>query len=172
MLMIMLLQAMYGVALGTDMPALVLADVAATYFRRGGQLVKKKNPIAALTRYNQCLAIEEKLRAFEFVDLDGNGEMDLDEAMSQGMTPAMFRMIDADGTGTVTLEEYQAFEESQLSEGADAVTLRMRHCIEQHERSESRRVLEKREDAGGLRERATENFVRESFIMSRAADQN
>ena len=81
-------------------------------------------------------------------------------------------MIDTDGTGTVTLDEYQAFEESQRSEGADAVTLRMRHCIEQHERSESRRVLEKREDAGGLRERATENFVRESFIMSRAADQN
>ena len=115
---LILSQATYELALGTDMPPLVLADVAATYVRRGGQLVKKTDPTAVLTRYDQCLAVEEKLRAFEFVDLDGDGEMDLDEAMSQGMTPAMFRMIDADGSGAITVEEYEAFKAGQQAEGA------------------------------------------------------
>ena len=61
---LILSQATYELALGTDMPPLVLADVAATYVRRGGQLVKKTDPTAVLTRYDQCLAVEEKLRAF------------------------------------------------------------------------------------------------------------
>ena len=47
---------------------------------------------------------------FEFVDLDGDGEMDLQEAMSQGMTPEMFRMVDADGNGVIDKDEFRAFQ--------------------------------------------------------------
>ena len=36
--------------------------------------------------------------------------MDLDEAMSQGMTPAMFRMIDADSSGNIGEAEFVDFQ--------------------------------------------------------------
>ena len=47
---------------------------------------------------------------FGFVDLDGDGEMDLEEAMSQGMTPEMFRLVDADGNGVIDKDEFRAFQ--------------------------------------------------------------
>ena len=54
------------------------------------------------------ISIEGQL--FRFIDLDGDGEMDLNEAKSQGMTKAMFDLIDADGNGVISKAEFRAFQ--------------------------------------------------------------
>ena len=59
---------------------------------------------------------------FGFVDVDGDGEMDLEEAIGQGMTRAMFLMVDADGSGTITQEEYDSFKKEHASAFDDSST--------------------------------------------------
>jgi hypothetical protein len=46
---------------------------------------------------------------FTAADGDGDGMLSLEEATAQGMTAAMFHMIDADGNGQLTKEEFQAW---------------------------------------------------------------
>ena len=44
------------------------------------------------------------------IDVDGDGEMSMDEALLQGMTEQMFRDMDVDGDGRVSKEEFRAFQ--------------------------------------------------------------
>lgn len=52
-------------------------------------------------------------KEFLFVDIDGDGEMTLEEAKTQGMTEDLFRLLDADGNGRVTKEEFRQFQQEQ-----------------------------------------------------------
>ena len=38
--------------------------------------------------------------------------MSLEEAMSQGMTREMFKLVDADGNGQITKEEFREFQQN------------------------------------------------------------
>ena len=58
-----------------------------------------------------------KLRTIAFVDLDGDGMMNRGEAEAQGMTPAMFQMIDVDRSGAITEEELVEFQRATTIDG-------------------------------------------------------
>jgi len=47
---------------------------------------------------------------FYFYDVDGDGEMSLDEAHLQGMTDDMFHDIDQDGDGKISKDEFRAYQ--------------------------------------------------------------
>jgi len=49
-----------------------------------------------------------------FVDVDGDGDMDMQEALDNGWTAEMFHLVDADGDGAVTKTEFRTFQMNMM----------------------------------------------------------
>ena len=65
--------------------------------------------------------------AFRFIDLDGDAEMSLAEARTQGMTEDLFRTMDTSGDGNIDMKEFRQFvlkyaAESRAAAKATAAT--------------------------------------------------
>jgi Ca2+-binding EF-hand superfamily protein len=53
-------------------------------------------------------------KTFVFLDVDGDGEMSMEEAALAGMPEAVFRRLDKDGNGTVSKAEFREFRQAQF----------------------------------------------------------
>jgi len=86
-----------------------LAKLTVTPSTKSRHAPGRRSPPSVSSSHSKREEIEVGGQLFRFADMDGDGVMDMNEAMMDGMSERQFKMVDADGDGHITRAEFNAF---------------------------------------------------------------